>query len=158
MYSVLARHPKLLAWKPKPENARLDTPNETVELARRRVAVMAEGDVMTFSDMSYLAIALSICAYIIVVALTKHRWGRWMFLMVAASGVCATGLAVAVSLPPLVATTLYVLGVALQGYAIGARLNDSHMSKLNAIWALFPFLWLALFVPEALTVEDDLVV
>ena len=113
---------------------------------------------MTFSDMSYFAIALSICAYIVVVALTKHRWGRWMFLTVAASGVCATGLAAAVSLPPVLATTLYVLGVSLQGYAIGSRLNDSHMSKLNAIWALFPFLWLALFIPEAPSLEDDLMV
>lgn len=110
------------------------------------------GSSMNFSEMSYVASCLAICAYLAAVCLADRKWGRTPFLLAGLGASALIFVSAAAAYNPLLSAAFFILGNSLLGYGVGARLNDGNMNKLNAIWAGLPYLWLALLVVDP---EED---
>ena len=103
---------------------------------------------MTYEQIILLAFGATLSIYALGVYTSNSPIGRWVYVaIVAISG------AIAASIPETMELAPYLFGLLActfaHGWAVGGRCADTGMSKLHAIWAIVPFLWIGLAIPAS---------
>ncbi len=102
---------------------------------------------MTEAQIVLIWFGLAAAVYAGSVFIAKQAWGRWPFFFATFGGGVLVSLLDENTMPVLPFLAICIFTVSLHGYAVGARCIDAGLSKLHAVWAWIPIVYLGMLIP-----------